>query len=76
MREAPVPEDIKQRVIEKISNKELAKKAFEYIKLRIKDDGTTQVVENFDKTDHHALYFTVLACLNYTKRLLEGEELD
>ncbi|MCS7084207.1 MAG: hypothetical protein NZL90_04395 [Aquificaceae bacterium] len=72
----PVPEDIKQRVIEKISNKELAKKAFEYIKLRIKDDGKAQVIENFDKTEHHALYFTVLACLNYTKRLLEGDELD
>ncbi|MEN3033672.1 MAG: hypothetical protein ABDH18_01615 [Aquificaceae bacterium] len=76
MQEISVPEDIKQKVIEKISNKQLAKMAFEYIKLRIDENGKAKVVENFDKTEHHALWFTVLACVNYTKRILEGEDID
>ncbi|ADC89037.1 hypothetical protein Thal_0402 [Thermocrinis albus DSM 14484] len=76
MRELPVPTHIKEEVIKRVSNKRLAEEAFRYIKLVEKEDGTLWVKEELPSTDNHALMFMVLACVNYTQRLLRGEELD
>lgn len=76
MEEFPVPEEIKQKILQKVSNKALALKAFEYIKVVKKEDGSLWVKEEFEDTNNHALWFMVLACVNYTQRLLRGEEID
>ncbi|MCS6957563.1 MAG: hypothetical protein RMK75_03790 [Aquificaceae bacterium] len=76
MEEMPLPEDIKERILRKVSNKALALKAFEYIKLVRREDGSLWVKEEFDEVNNHALWFMVLACVNYAQRLLKGEEID
>lgn len=76
MEELPLPEDIKERVLQKVSNKTLALKAFEYIKLVKKDDGSLWVKEEFKDTNNHSLWFMVLACVNYAQRLIRGEDID
>ena len=76
MEEMPLPENIKERILQKVSNKALALKAFEYIKLVRREDGSLWVKEEFDQVDNHALWFMVLACVNYAQRLLKGEEID
>lgn len=76
MRELPLPEDIKDRILRKVSNKALALKAFEYIKLVEKEDGSLWVKEEFEDTNNHALWFMVLACVNYAQRLLRGEDIS
>jgi len=54
----------------------LALKAFEYIKLVKREDGTLWVKEEFEDTNNHALWFMVLACVNYAQRILKGEDID
>ncbi|MDW8433391.1 MAG: hypothetical protein RMK35_01140 [Aquificaceae bacterium] len=76
MEEFPLPEDVKRKVLEKISNKALGLKALEYISVVRREDGSLWVKENFEETDNHALWFTVLACVNYAQRLLRGEDTD
>ncbi|MCS7171754.1 MAG: hypothetical protein N3D14_01905 [Aquificaceae bacterium] len=76
MEEMPLPESIKERILNKVSNKSLALKAMEYISLVRKEDGSLWVKEDFKDTNNHALWFMVLACVNYAQRLLRGEELD
>ncbi|MCS7285110.1 MAG: hypothetical protein NZ527_05260 [Hydrogenobacter thermophilus] len=76
MVERPLPEEIKQKILQKVKNKALAQKAFEYVRLVEKEDGTVYVKEEFDNTDHHALWFMVLAVVNYAQRLLRGEDID
>ncbi len=75
MRELPLPEDIKEKILQKVTNKALALKAFEYIKLVEKEDGSLWVKEEFEDTNNHALWFMVLACVNYAQRLLRGEDI-
>ncbi|SHK18706.1 hypothetical protein [Thermocrinis minervae] len=75
-REMPLPDWIKERILQKVHNKALAMKAFEYIKLVEKEDGTLWVKEEFEDMNNHALLFMVLACVNYTRRLIEGEDID
>lgn len=72
----PLPDWIKERILQKVHNKALAMKAFEYIKLVEKEDGTLWVKEEFEDMNNHALLFMVLACVNYTRRLIEGEDID
>ncbi|WP_029551231.1 hypothetical protein [Thermocrinis jamiesonii] len=73
--EEPVPEEIKQKVLEKVSNRKLAEEAFKYIKLVKKEDGSLWVKEELPNTQNHALMFMVLACVNYTQRILRGEDI-
>jgi len=54
----------------------LALKAFEYIKLVKREDGTLWVKEEFEDINNHALWFMVLACVNYAQRILKGEDID
>ncbi|WP_448583386.1 hypothetical protein [Thermocrinis sp.] len=74
--EEPVPEEIKQKVLEKISNKKLGEEAFKYIKLVRREDGSLWVKEELPDPNNHALMFTVLACVNYTQRILRGEDIE
>ncbi len=74
--EREVPEDIKRKVVEKVSNKSLAETAFKYIKILEKEDGTLWVKEELPDTHNHALMFMVLACVNYTQKILRGEEIE
>ncbi|MEJ5338816.1 MAG: hypothetical protein WHS43_04090 [Aquificaceae bacterium] len=76
MEEMPLPEEIKEKILERVSNRALALRAFEYIKLVRREDGTLWVKEEFEDTNNHALWFMVLACVNYAQRLIRGEELD
>jgi len=76
MVEKPLPEWVKERILQKVQNKALAQEAFKYISVVEREDGTVFVKENFDKTEHHALWFMVLACVNYAQRLLRGEDID
>lgn len=76
MEEMELPEEIKRKILQRVSNKPLALKAFEYIRVVRKEDGTLWVKENFEDTNNHALWFMVLACVNYAKRLIEGEDLE
>ena len=72
----PLPDWVKERILQKVTNKQLAVQAFEYISVIKKEDGTYHVVENFEDTHKHALWFMVLACVNYAQRLLRGEDID
>lgn len=72
----PLPNWVKEKILKKVSNKELALQAFEYVSVIKKEDGTYQVVENFNDTHKHALWFMVLACVNYAQRILRGEDID
>ena len=74
--EEPVPDHIKQKVLQKIANKKLGEEAFKYIKIVKKEDGSVWVKEELPDTQNHALIFTVLACLNYTQKILRGEEIE
>ena len=76
MEEMPLPEEIKEKILQKVSNKALALKAFEYIKLVKREDGTLWVKEEFEDINNHALWFMVLACVNYAQRILKGEDID
>ncbi len=74
--EKPLPDWVKERILRKVRNKRLAEEAFKYITVIEKEDGSYVVKENFDQTQNHALWFTVLACVNYAQRLLRGESID
>ncbi len=74
--EKPLPDWIKNKILQKVSNKALAQEAFKYISIVEREDGSVWVKENFEDTDKHALLFMVLSCVNYTQRLLRGEEID
>ena len=76
MDEMPLPEEIKEKILQKVSNKALALKAFEYIKLVKRGDGSIWVKEEFEDINNHALWFMVLACVNYAQRILKGEDID
>ncbi|RMH09430.1 MAG: hypothetical protein D6699_00035 [Aquificota bacterium] len=76
MEEFPLPEEVKQKILQKVSNKALALRAFEYIKVVKREDGSLWVKEEFEDIDNHALWFMVLACVNYAQRILRGEEID
>lgn len=72
----PLPEWIKEKILQKVNNKTLANEALKYVYMVKKEDGTFEVGENFEDTDKHALWFMVLACVNYARRLLRGEDID
>ncbi len=72
----PLPEWVRERILAKVNNKELAKQALEYLYLVRNEDGSLSVAEEFEDTDKHALWFMVLACVNYAQRLLRGEDID
>jgi len=72
----PLPDWVKEKILQKVTNKQLALQAFEYISVIKKEDGTFYVVENFEDTQKHALWFMVLACVNYAQRVLRGEDID
>ncbi len=74
--EKPLPDWIKEKILQKVNNKELAMEAFKYIKIVEKEDGSVFVKEEFNDTHKHALWFMVLACVNYAQRLLRGEDID
>jgi len=74
--EEPVPEEMKQKVLERVSNKRLGEEAFKYIKLVRREDGSLWVKEELPDTNNHALMFMVLACVNYTQRILKGEDIE
>ncbi|MFN7065477.1 MAG: hypothetical protein ACK4OF_04965 [Aquificaceae bacterium] len=76
MEELPLPEDIKEKILQKVSNRTLALEAFKYIKLVKREDGSLWVKEEFRERDNHTLWFMVLACVNYAQRILRGEEID
>ncbi|MGC8867967.1 MAG: hypothetical protein ACP5PA_07170 [Elusimicrobiales bacterium] len=72
----PLPEEIKEKVLQKVGNKALAQKAFEYVKVVKMPDGSLYVKEEFNDINNHALWFMVLAVVNYAQRLLRGEDID
>ncbi len=74
--EKPLPDWVKEKILQKVSNKQLAQEAFKYIKVIEREDGTLWVKEEFNDTQKHALWFMVLACVNYAQRLLRGEDID
>jgi len=74
--EKPLPDWVKEKILEKVRNKRLAEEAFKYITVIEKEDGSFVVKESFDQTQNHALWFMVLACVNYAQRLLRGESID
>ena len=74
--EKPLPDWVKEKILQKVRNKKLAEEAFKYITVVEKEDGNYIVKENFNLTQNHALWFTVLACVNYAQRLLKGESID
>ncbi len=74
--EKPLPDWVKEKILQKVSNKTLAQEAFKYIKVVEREDGTLWVKEEFEDTQKHALWFMVLACVNYAQRLLRGEDID
>ncbi len=74
--EKPLPDWIREKILQKVQNKELAQEAFKYIKLVEREDGTLWVKEDFKDTHKHALWFMVLSCVNYAQRLLRGESID
>lgn len=74
--EKPLPEDIRKKILKKVKNKALAERAFEYVKIVQREDGSLYVKEDFNETDHHALWFMVLTVMNYAQRLLKGEDID
>ncbi len=74
--EKPLPDWIKERILQKVQNKALAQEAFRYIKLVEREDGSVWVKEEFEDTHKHALWFMVLSCVNYAQRLLRGEDID
>ncbi len=76
MVEKPLPDWIKDKILDKVSNKALAQEALKYIKIVEKEDGSLWVKEEFEDTDKHALWFMVLSCVNYAQRLLRGEDID
>jgi len=76
MEERPLPDWVKEKILEKVQNKALAREAFKYISVVEREDGTLFVKENFNDTQNHALWFMVLACVNYAQRLLRGESLE
>ncbi|MFN3813756.1 MAG: hypothetical protein ACK4SM_03945 [Aquificaceae bacterium] len=76
MVEKPLPQWIRQKIIERFNNKELALKAFEYVKIVEAENGNLYVKESLDNTEDHALLFAVLSVVNYTHRLLRGENMD
>ncbi|NPA41257.1 MAG: hypothetical protein GXO18_03185 [Aquificae bacterium] len=74
--EKPLPEWVREKILQKVQNKALAEEALKYIKVVEREDGTLWVKENFQDTHKHALWFMVLSCVNYAQRLLRGEEID
>lgn len=76
MEEMPLPEEIKEKILQRVSNRALALRAFEYIKLVKREDGTLWVKEELEDTSNHALLFMVLSCVNYAQRILRGEDID
>ncbi|MDQ7083210.1 MAG: hypothetical protein Q9N34_09935 [Aquificota bacterium] len=76
MRERPLPDWMKKKILQKVQNKRLAEEALRYITLVEREDGTVWVKENFEETHKHALWFMVLHCVNLAQRLLRGEDID
>ena len=76
MKERPLPDWVKEKILEKVTNKQLAQEALKYVTLVEKEDGTLWVKENFEDTDRHALWFMVLHCVNLAQRLIRGESID
>jgi len=76
MTEKPLPDWVKEKILNKVQNKALAKEALKYLSVVEMEDGTLMVKENFKDTQNHALWFMVLACMNYAQRLLRGEDID
>ncbi|MFN4319196.1 MAG: hypothetical protein ACK4FY_01775 [Aquificaceae bacterium] len=76
MEEMPLPEEIKEKILQRVSNRALALRAFEYIKLVKREDGTLWVKEELEDTSNHVLLFMVLSCVNYAQRILRGEDID
>ena len=76
MEERPLPDWVKEKIMEKVANKRLAEEALRYITVVEREDGTLWVKENFKDTHKHALWFTVLHCVNLAQRILRGESLD
>jgi hypothetical protein len=72
----PLPDWVREKILRKVSNRDLALKAFEYIYVIKDKNGNPLVMENFRETEKHALWFMVLACVNYAQRLLRGEDID
>ncbi len=76
MVEKPLPDWVREKILEKVSNKLLAQEALKYIKVVEREDGSLWVKEEFEDIDKHALWFMVLSCVNYAQRLLRGESID
>ena len=74
--EKPLPDWVRDKILQKVTNRALAEEALKYISVVEREDGTLWVKENFEDTDKHALLFMVLSCVNYAQRLLRGEEID
>jgi hypothetical protein len=72
----PLPEWVVKKILNKVENKKLAEEALKYVYITKKPNGDLEVSENFKDTDKHALWFMVLACVNYARRLLRGEDID
>ncbi len=74
--EEPLPLWVREEILSKVSNKDLARRALNHVRLVRKSDGTLWVVDNLSGTDDHALTLMVHTCLSYARRLLRGEGID
>ncbi len=71
----PLPRWMREAIIARMPDRDLAEKALSYIRL-VERDGEPQVVEDLPEGSDHALLLAVHACLSYARRLLRGEGID
>jgi len=76
MEKLELPKEIKDQILANCVNKVLCLEAMKYVYLVKKDDGNLDVAEEFNKTEHHALWFVVLSVVNKGRRLLNGESIE
>jgi len=71
----PLPLWIREEILSRVSDKELAEEALNYLSVRERN-GKPWVVEELPDTSNHALLLAVHTCMGYAQRLLRGENLD
>ncbi len=64
-----LPESLKEEILKRVSNKELAKECLKYLKVEEKN-GKKYIVENFKDFKNHKLLFTLLECIKVGNQIL------
>jgi len=71
----PLPPWMREAILARIPDRDLAEKALGYIKV-VERDGNRWVVEDLPEGSDHALVLAVHTCLCYAHRLLKGDRID